>query len=216
MLYHIGFIIILKFLIKYIFVNSNHALFRSLFCLFISCFALIISAIYLQDIINNPIHNSITNYYSYNINKFMMSYLSFDLLYFTYYNQLFSRIELTFHHIICLFILFFYSNSNLITLCTICEILSAFNWIGLLFPAFEYLCKYIRIFCILFVRFPIWFIVFLIIPFNIFYYLLLFTFISLDIYWLYIMYINYIQHKLFFKTKFKNKKSKITSKFFIN
>lgn len=216
MIYHFCFVLFLKVFVKYIFINSNHALFRSLFCLFISCFSLFISSVYIWDIIENPIENTIINYYSYNINKFMISYLSFDLIYFAFYNELFTRLELTFHHIVCLFVLYFYSKSNILTLCTICEILSAFNWLGLLFPAFEYLCKYIRVFSILFVRLPIWMLVFLILPVKFVYYLILMSFISLDIYWLYIMYINYISHKIYIKDRFKNKKTKITSKFFIN
>ena len=209
-------IIFFRYIIKILFKNYDyHSLFRSFFCFGISSLSIITCVIYWKSLIENPIsYNSI----SYLINTFMFNYMIYDLIYFIYSKKI--RTELILHHAISGLLFLFYKEYFILTFCSSCEILSAFNWIGILFPNYEWVSKFIRLATILFVRLWIWiFTICLFYNFNYFFYLVFIIvtfFICLDIYWLYIIFINYKKYYGFIKSEIKhnidNKKNKIVNK----
>ena len=211
MFLEISILILFRQIIKSIWTNYDyHSLFRSFFCFIISSMSLFTSIIYWNDLITNPFDYNLS---SYIINNFVLYYMVVDLVYFIYTKKI--RIELILHHIMCFLLFNFFSEYFILTFCTICEIISAFNWIGILFPNYEWISKFIRLFCIILVRLWIWiFIIILSYDYNGFYiclFLVLF-FIFLDIYWLYVIYINYKKYSGFIKKNIKDKKNTVINK----
>ena len=129
----------------------------------------------------------------------------YDFIYFFIRKKI--RIELCLHHLLCAY-LFYYYNLLILTFCSTCEIISAFNWISIIYPKYVWMTKYIRLTTILSVRFFIWFATSLILT-NIsnnyyvnsyhiqipllYIYLILSFFIMLDCYWLFIILQNFIK-----------------------
>jgi hypothetical protein len=150
----------------------------------------------------------------------------YDLIYFFIRQKI--RYELCFHHAICA-LLFYNYNCNILTFCSSCEIISGFNWISIIYPKYEWMSKYIRLATILLVRFWIWIFTLIIFKnlkeikyinvnmlsnhkvnisiFN-FVFFLIIIFVSLDIYWLRIIYKNLTNHYKFIKNKIKKKINK--------
>lgn len=189
-------IIILLFrkIIKKIFKNLDyHTLFRSFFCLFISTVSLAVSILNWDLLLTNPI--GIDNL-SLFVNNMMLSYMLVDTIYYLYKKK--YRFELIFHHIICLFIYGFFVNRRILTFCAINEILSSYNWIGILYPNLEWISKLFRLYSIIFVRLFVW--IFVLVFLNQYQYiyqfalLFIFIFICLDIYWTWIIIKNYLKH----------------------
>jgi hypothetical protein len=211
----IYFLIIFLFrkLIKYIFKKKDyHTIFRSFFCLFISTLSMGISVFNWKHLINTPLE---PNQYFICVNKFMLVYMLIDTGYFIYANQ--YRLELMIHHIICLMLYGFNLNKSILGFCAINEILSAFNWVGIIYPKFEYMSKLFRLYSIIFIRLFIWIytIVFLSSCPAYFYIglFLIFIFMSLDCYWTWIIISNYFRYKHFIKEKLKDKiKDKLKKK----
>lgn len=212
-------LLIFRFSIKKKFITLDyHSLFRSFFCFGISMGSIGTSIIYWDDLVINPLSSNII---SNIINNFMLEYMVLDLIYFFYSNKI--RPELIFHHIISGILYYFGSNYIILTFCSICEILSAFNWISILFPNYEWAAKIFRLFAILFIRLWIWlFTISLFYKYkSLFYFVFLIVslFICLDCYWLYIIYSNYIKYLGFIKQNIKskiNKKKSSIIKNFIN
>jgi hypothetical protein len=224
MIIYLLIVLALKYITKYFLIKYDyHNIFRSIFCLVISLSSLSISLLNWNNLINNPLDSMI---FSSIINKLMFCYMIYDLFYFFIKQKI--RYELCFHHIICA-LLFYNYNYNILTFCSTCEILSGFNWISLIYPKYEWMSKYIRLITILFVRFWVWMttliifmnykkvnIIFhittrLIINIQIFNFvlLLIIIFISLDIYWLSVIYKNFNKNYKFIKNKLlKNRRKK--------
>ncbi len=203
----IYFLIIYLFrkLIKYIFKQKDyHSIFRSFFCLFISTLSMGISIFNWEHLIITPLEPN--NYFIF-INKFMFSYMLIDTCYFIYLNQ--YRFELIMHHVVCLILYGFNLNKSILGFCAANEILSAFNWIGLVYPKFEWTIKLFRLYSIVFIRSFVWIytIVFLSSSQTYFYIGLFFIFIFmlLDCYWTWIIIFNYLKYKNFIKNKLKTK-----------
>lgn len=196
---------ILRKLIKNIFRKKEyHTIFRSFFCLFISTFSIGISVLNWKHLMTTPLE---PNYYFCIINKFMLSYMLIDTLYFVSMQQ--YRIELMIHHILCLLLYGFNLNKSILAFCAINEILSSFNWVGIIYPKFEWMSKLFRLYSIIFIRLFVWIytLVFLY-PFTYYYQIalfIIFIFISLDFYWTWIIISNYFKYRDFIKNKIKNK-----------
>jgi len=212
MIFHLFIIIIFQKYIKTIFKKFNyHELFRSFFCFIISTLSLITCFLYWNELIINPLGS---RWISSNINKFMLSYIGYDTLY--YLNSNNYRIDLLIHHVICGIIFAFYYDKLLLTFCSINEIISAFNWVGILFPHLLITSKIIKLCLIVFVRFVVWaFVLFLLnssismnlglgltlMGINIGVYTIIpivLFFIGLDFYWIYIIVKNFLldKHKI--------------------
>lgn len=209
MIFYIIFLLIFRNLIKIFFINYDyHSLFRSFFCLSISALSICTSIYNWNNLIINPLgSNKISN----QINKLMLTYMLFDLVYFAYKNN--YRIELVIHHILCFIIFLFFSDSCILTFCSINEILSAFNWIGILFPKYEWANKLFRLFSIIFIRLFIWLYTLSFLQnsdtyFNIGLFIIS-IFILLDIYWTFIILYNYFKYKTFIKDNLIKKKIKL-------
>lgn len=189
-------LIIFRNILKIFFINYDyHSLFRSFFCLFISCMSISISIYNWDKLIINPLDSNI---FSIQINKLMFNYMLYDLIYFIYKKK--YRIELIIHHILCLLIFYIFYNKNILTFCSINEIISAFNWINILIPKYNYICKILRFFSIIFVRSFIWIytLAFLQNISKFISYLshfFIFIFLILDIYWIFIIFKNNIFDK---------------------
>jgi len=224
MIFYLLIILIIKYIIKYFLRNYDyHNIFRSIFCLSISLSSLTVSLLNWNNLINNPLDSSII---SSIINNFMFCYMIYDLIYFFIRQKI--RYELCFHHAICA-LLFYNYNCNILTFCSSCEIISGFNWISIIYPKYEWMSKYIRLATILLVRFWIWIFTLIIFKnlkeikyinvnmlsnhkvnisiFN-FVFFLIIIFVSLDIYWLRIIYKNLTNHYKFIKNKIKKKINK--------
>lgn len=190
-------IIILLFrkMIKNIFKNLDyHSLFRSFFCLFISTLSIGVSVLNWNLLLNNPL--GIDNL-SLFINNMMLSYMLVDTVFYLYKKN--YRLELMFHHIICLFMYGFFFNKRILSFCAINEILSSYNWIGIIYPNLEWVSKLFRLFSIIFIRLFIW--IFVLVFLYQYQYIYLFAtmfiyiFICLDIYWIWIIVKNYLNYK---------------------
>lgn len=191
MIIYLLFIILFKTFFKLHFKKYDyHSLFRSFFCFGISTLSLLTTVLYWNDLILKPFD---TNWISIHINKLMLNYMIYDTLYYIYSKK--YRIDLIIHHIIC--ICFFGINYDklLLTFCSINEIISSFNWIGILYPKYIWIGKFIRLYSILFIRFFVWLytLYFIRNDTNIFYLGLIFisVFIGLDLYWIWIIISNY-------------------------
>lgn len=210
MIFYPGIIIIFKLVINKLFKNiqDSHALFRSFFCFFISTLSLFYSVCEWNNLITNPLASS---FLSLGINKLMLSYMLVDTGYFLFNKKI--RIELIFHHAICIGLYGIYYDKGILAFCACAEILSAFNWIGILYPEIEWSIKLFRLYSIILIRFYIWiFTLYFLSKFN---YLFLFTlgiviiFICLDCYWVWIIISNYFKYKTFLKEKIFSRTKKI-------
>ena len=207
-------IIIFRKIIKLLFANYDyHTLFRSFFCLFISSFSFIASIYNWDKLLTNPFES---NYLSLIINNLMISYMLIDTGYFLFKQN--YRMELIFHHVICIGFYGFYNDTGILSFCAGCEILSAFNWVGIIFPNLEWTSKLFRLYSILFIRLFIWVytLVFLSNIKNIFLLAIGFggvsCFILLDIYWTWIIIKNYFKYKNYIGCKIIKKKNKLIRK----
>jgi len=166
-----------------------HSIYRSWFCLLISILSSCTMFINWDTFIENPL---ITNSFSYILNTFMIVYMGYDIICFLINEKL--RIDLLCHHILCLIIFIFYREHLLLTFYSICEVISAFNWIGIIYPNYNWITRILRAGSIIFVRLWVWIfglkIMYSTEYFNI---ILLYTiiFITLDMYWLSIIYNNF-------------------------
>lgn len=191
MLIYLFIIILLKTYFKSYYKKYDyHSLFRSFFCFGISTLSLLTTILYWNNLILNPFDS---NWLSIHINKLMLTYMLYDTAYYIYSNK--YRIDLLIHHIICIGFFGIYYNKLLLTFCSINEIISAFNWIGILYPNYSWIGKLIRLYSILFVRLFVWIytLYFIHNDIFIFYIGLLFVsiFIGLDLYWISIILNNY-------------------------
>lgn len=213
MISYLGIIILFKLIINNIFKNNldNHSLFRSFFCFFISTLSMGSSIINWTYLITNPLYPTIL---STIINKLMFSYMIIDTICFVLEKNI--RLELLFHHAICIGLYGFFWDKSLLSFCSISEILSAFNWIGILYPKYEWTIKLFRLYAIIFIRFGVWICVLGILSKHSYYYWLglvfVFIFICLDFYWSWVIISNYLKYKNFIKQKIISNTNKILSK----
>jgi len=212
MLIYLIIILIFRKTIKLLFANYDyHTLFRSFFCLFISSFSMGISIYGWYELVVNPLE---TTNLSLFVNKMMLSYMLVDTTYFLHKQN--YRLELMIHHIVCIGLYGFFYDKKILSFCAINEILSAFNWVGIIFPHIEWTSKIFRLYSILFIRLFVW-VYTLIFLSNIKY---LFTlafglvtvFIFLDIYWIWIIIKNYFKYRNYIGNTIIDKKNKIISK----
>lgn len=216
-LLYLGIIILFKqfvdifFSNKLIYSKSNtHDLFRTFFCFIISTMSCSFSICYWEQLVTNPLDSL---YFSNIINNLMFAYMITDTFCLIYpklnkkheLNIVPIRIELLVHHVICIGLYGLFANKLIMTFCALAEILSAFNWIGILYPQYEWSIKLYRLYSILFIRLFVWgfTMVFL------YKYTLTFLFASigvmifllLDCYWAWIIISNFFKYKKFIKNK---------------
>ena len=121
-----------------------------------------------------------------------------------------------FHHIICIILYGLCWDKILLSFCASGEILSAFNWIGIMYPKYEWSIKLFKLYSIIFIRFGIWiYTLFFISKYVYLYWIgffILFFFICLDCYWICIIISNYFTHKNFIKKKIISNTNKILDK----
>ena len=209
MIFYLVTIILFKIIINKIFknVNSTHVLFRSFFCFFISTLSLFYSVYDWDNLITNPLSSS---FLSLVINKLMLSYMLVDTGYFILGKNF--RIELLLHHIICIGLFGLFYNKKILAFCACAEILSAFNWIGNLYPELEWSIKLFRLYSIVLIRFYIWIFSLFLVYNHIFLYqfalafVLFIIFIGFDCYWTWIIISNYLKYKNFIKKKISQHK----------
>lgn len=201
----------------YLLNNESHQLFRSAFCFFISTLSIVFSIIYWEYLISNSIETILL---STIINKLMFSYMLVDTLYicYDYYNKNNLRLELVLHHLVCLCLYGIFWDKAILSFCSSAEILSAYNWVGILFPQYEWTVKIFRLYSIILIRFFIW--IFTLVFLRNYNYLFWFgfifimIFISLDCYWVWIIISNYTKYKTFIVDKIKkNSKKKFKKNF---
>lgn len=204
MIFYFGLIILYKIIVDYFFKNhielDTHTLFRSFFCFFISTLSIGFSIIYWNHLIYKPLEHA---YLSIFINKLMLSYMMIDTFYIIFEKNI--RIELIFHHLLCIGLYGYGWDKSLLSFCSIAEILSAFNWIGILYPKYDWSIKLFRLYAILFIRLEIWFFTLCVLSQYIFLYrigfIFIIIFICLDCYWIWIIISNYLKYKNFIKQK---------------
>lgn len=207
MILYLILVIFLKLLINKYFanINENHSLFRSFFCFFISTLSLFNSVIEWNNLITNPVGFT---YLSTIINKFMLSYMLVDTLYFISIKNM--RVELLLHHIICIILYGLFYDKAILSFCACAEILSAFNWIGILYPKIEWTNKLFRLYSIIFIRIFIWFYtMFFMLDYAFYNYLTIYfciIFICLDCYWALIIIANYYKYEKIIKKNIYQKK----------
>lgn len=213
MILFLGIIILYKLIINNIFKNNvdSHSLFRSFFCFFISTLSMGSSIINWTHLITNPLHPT---YLSSIINKLIFSYMIVDTTYFVLEKNI--RLELLVHHAICIGLYGFFWDKSLLSFCSISEILSAFNWIGILYPNHEWSIKLFRLYAIIFIRLGVWILTLGILSKYTYYYwvglVFVFIFICLDCYWGWIIISNYLKYKNFIKQKIISNTNKILCK----
>ena len=219
MIFNLGIIVLFKLMTNKLFKNiqDSHSLFRSFFCLFISTLSLFYSVYEWNNLITNPLASS---FLSLNINKLMLSYMLIDTIYLTFKKNI--RIELIFHHIICIGLYGLFYDKRILTFCACAEILSAFNWIGILYPELEWSIKLFRLYSIILIRFYIWiFTLFFLSKYTFLYwnaFIMILIFICLDCYWVWIIISNYFRYKSFIRDKINSNanlimiKKKLTKK----
>ena len=189
----IFFILLFRKVIKKIFYKYEyHSLFRSFFCSFISTLSIGTSIINWNLLLTNPIDN---NNLSLIINNLMLAYMIIDTSYYLIKKN--YRVELILHHLICLFIYGFYRDKCILSFCSINEILSSFNWIGIIYPNLEWVSKLFRLYSIVFIRLFVWVFTLLFLYKLDFIFQFacgfIFAFICLDIYWSWIILSNYFK-----------------------
>lgn len=213
LLVYLGIIIIFKQITDNFFFNvqNKHSLFRSFFCFFISTLSLCFSVCYWNHLLLTPLDST---YLSTIINQLMLSYMLVDIIYLAITTNIKEiRIELIFHHVICICLYGAFYDKSIMAFCALGEILSAFNWIGILYPQYEWSIKLFRLYSILFIRFFVWtFTLVFLYRYN---WLFWFGFISiiffiiLDCYWIWLIISNYIKYKSFIVDKISSKTKKI-------
>lgn len=214
-LIYLGIIFLFKYMINKFFikVNNSHTLFRSFFCFFISSFSLCFSICYWSQLQYNSLES--TNL-STAINKLMLAYMLIDTIYIIKNIKEF-RIELMIHHIICIVLYGLFYDKSIMTFCTLGEILSAFNWIGIIYPQYEWSVKLFKLYSILFIRFFVWtFTLIFLYKYNKFFWFGFFgilIFLALDCYWAGIIILNYIKYKKFIGKKIISKTKKFKKNF---
>ncbi len=213
-LIYLAIIIFYKYIIDIIFfkTNNSHALFRSFFCFFISTLSLCFSICYWSHLLFNSLE---ITYLSSVINKLMLAYMLIDTACITMTDIKELRIELIFHHTICIGLYGLFYDKAILAFCALGEILSAFNWIGIIYPQHEWSVKLFRLYSILFIRFFVW--TFTLVFLRHYYWLFLFGFIgimiffALDCYWAWIILSNYLKYKKYIGKKIISKTKKIMS-----
>ena len=189
-----------------------HTLFRSFFCLFISTLSMGTSLWNWNLLLTNPMGK---NYISSIINNLMLSYMIVDTSYFLYKKNF--RIELMAHHLVCLFAYGFYTDTCILSFCSINEILSSFNWIGIIYPNLEWVSKLFRLYSILFIRLFIWiFTLVFLHKLNLIYQfarVIVVFFICLDIYWSWIILSNFFKFSSWDKYRHQNRILRLISNF---
>lgn len=214
-LIYLAIIIFYKYIINIIFLktNNSHTLFRSFFCFFISTLSLCFSICYWSHLLSNSLE---TTYLSSVINKLMLAYMLVDTFFITTADVKKLRIELIFHHAICIGLYGLFYDKAILAFCALGEILSAFNWIGIIYPQHEWSVKLFRLYSILFIRFFVW--TFTLVFLRHYYWLFWFGFIgvmiffTLDCYWAWIILSNYFKYKKYIGDKIISKTKKIMSK----
>lgn len=214
-LIYLAIIIFYKYIINIIFfkTDNSHTLFRSFFCFFISTLSLCFSICYWSHLLSNSLE---TTYLSSVINKLMLAYMLVDTFFITTADVKELRIELIFHHAICIGLYGLFYDKAILAFCALGEILSAFNWIGIIYPQHEWSVKLFRLYSILFIRFFVW--TFTLVFLRHYYWLFLFGFIgvmiffTLDCYWAWIILSNYFKYKKYIGDKIISKTKKIMSK----
>lgn len=214
-LIYLAIIIFYKYIINIIFLktNNSHTLFRSFFCFFISTLSLCFSICYWSHLLSNSLE---TTYLSSVINKLMLAYMLVDTFFITTADVKELRIELIFHHAICIGLYGLFYDKAILAFCALGEILSAFNWIGIIYPQHEWSVKLFRLYSILFIRFFVW--TFTLVFLRHYYWLFWFGFIgviiffTLDCYWAWIILSNYFKYKKYIGDKIISKTKKIMSK----
>lgn len=206
MLFYILTIFFFKQFIDYMFDKKiSHSLFRTFFCFFISTISSGFSIIYWENLIANSLEQTLVSTF---INKLMFSYMLIDTMYLLLDTKKKDiRFELIFHHIICICLYGLHYNKSILAFCALGEILSAFNWIGILYPQYEWTVKLFRLYSILFIRLFVWIFTLFFLHHKAYCFLFLFGFVgvifflSLDCYWAWIIISNYIKYKSFIKEK---------------
>lgn len=214
-LIYLAIIIFYKYIINIIFfkTDNSHTLFRSFFCFFISTLSLCFSICYWSHLLSNSLE---TTYLSSVINKLMLAYMLVDTFFITTADVKELRIELIFHHAICIGLYGLFYDKAILAFCALGEILSAFNWIGIIYPQHEWSVKLFRLYSILFIRFFVW--TFTLVFLRHYYWLFWFGFIgvmiffTLDCYWAWIILSNYFKYKKYIGGKIISKTKKIMSK----
>ena len=214
-LIYLAIIIFYKYIINIIFfkTDNSHTLFRSFFCFFISTLSLCFSICYWSHLLSNSLE---TTYLSSVINKLMLAYMLVDTFFITTADVKELRIELIFHHAICIGLYGLFYDKAILAFCALGEILSAFNWIGIIYPQHEWSVKLFRLYSILFIRFFVW--TFTLVFLRHYYWLFWFGFIcvmiffTLDCYWAWIILSNYFKYKKYIGDKIISKTKKIMSK----
>ena len=215
LLIYFTIIIIFKQTINNIFKNTvnKHPLFRSFFCFFISTLSLCFSICHWSYLLSNSLEPT---FLSSVINKLMLAYMLVDTFYITTTDTKDLRIELIFHHIICVGLYGLFYDKAILAFCALGEILSAFNWIGIIYPQYEWSVKLFRLYSILFIRFFVWaFTLVFLYQYSLLFWFGLFgvmIFLSLDCYWAWIILSNYFKYKKYISEKIMSKTKKILSK----
>lgn len=192
MILYLIFVILFKLIINKYFVNieNNHSLFRSFFCFFISTLSLSNSVMEWNNLISNPLGYT---YLSTCINKLMFSYMIVDTAYLLFSKNI--RLELIFHHAICLGFYGLHWDKAILSFCASAEILTSFNWIGILYPEIEWTNRLFRLYSIIFIRLFIWiYCISFMLKYTYYYHLAIcfsIIFICLDCYWASIIISNY-------------------------
>lgn len=215
LLFYLAIIVIFKQIINNIFKNTvnKHSLFRTFFCFFISSLSLCFSIYHWQHLLSNSLEPT---YLSFIINKLMLSYMLVDTFFITTTDVKELRIELIFHHAICIGLYGLFYDKAILSFCALGEILSSFNWIGIIYPQYEWSVKLFRLYSIIFIRFFVW--VFTLVFLR--QYLVLFwfgllgviIFFALDCYWAWIILSNCFKYKKYIQGKIISKTKKIISK----
>lgn len=215
LLFYLTIIVIFKQIINNIFKNTvnKHSLFRSFFCFFISSLSLCFSICHWSHLLSNSLQST---YLSFIINKLMLSYMLVDTFFISTTHIKELRIELIFHHVICIGLYGLFYDKAILAFCALGEILSAFNWIGIIYPQYEWSIKLFRLYSILFIRFFVW--VFTLVFLHQYLWLFWFgllgviIFFTLDCYWTWIILSNCFKYKKYIKSKIISKTKKIMSK----
>lgn len=204
------YLLIKKYFSKVLNFSSNeiHILFRSFFCFFISSLSLFFSITHWNQLQSNAIMPIKPTSLAFVINKLMLSYMIFDTYLYIVNKQNGPsqfRIELLFHHLVSIGLYGLFGDHSIMAFCAMGEILSAFNWIGILFPQYEWMVKLFRLYSIIFIRFFVWGFVLVFLHNHFWLYWLglvgVIIFIALDCYWAWIIISNFVKHKKFIKEK---------------
>jgi hypothetical protein len=182
MLQFITTLLLIKNYIKITFPNLDyHSIYRSLFCLFISISSCFTIFYHWETFKSNPLAYTLE---SYLINMFMIFYMGYDLIWIFVKKRF--RLDLVIHHILCIICYYKFSSHILLTYYAINEVISAFNWISLIYPNYDWVVRILKLASILFVRLNVWINGFILMyNTDMFTTLIIFTllFVSLDIYW---------------------------------